>query len=498
MSLSLNGFKASTRDAKKKIKKLTGKISFDWLFDKRVLVILSVVISVVFWFYITLNVSPNETKTFADVPVTIDNSAIEAKGLELLDIIDTSVLGDKTYTVPVEVEGNRYSLTQIDKEDISVVAQLTNVIENQPNNYTLTLKVTCTNSLYNVTVKSTVESITVKLDVMTEKSYTIKTKTNSTATTENESYSMESPGTYIGNEKISEVKITGPQAVMNRISKVEVFAEGAQNLTQTTDFNDGSFMLYDENSVRISGSDLDYVTVTAVEEQYENVPISTAAVTVRVPLRINATAKLSVLFDESKVGSGFNWNKLKRHITVTPSSEFGIKYSPDIDREDAANDIVNSLEQKTGRIDLSSITPENNVYRETITLPLGVELTGGLSGNQLEVEVKFDLGGYISKTMKIEVGSKNFRYDSESTDMVITPSGTITVTFVGPKAEIAKLNEENISDKVTIVADTSNVTASGTVSLPVNVHIKGTTGCWAVGTDEALSLSVTATEPDGE
>lgn len=498
MSLSLNGFKTSIKGAKKKAKKVTGKISVDWLFDKRVLVILSVTISVVFWFYITLNVSPNEKKTFADVPVTIDTGAIESKGLELLDIMDTQLLGDKTYTVPVEVEGNRYSLTQIDKEDISVVAQLTNVIENQPNNYTLTLKVTCTNSLYNVTARSTVESITVKLDVMTEKVYTIKTKTNSTATTENESYTMESPSTYIGNEKISEVKINGPQTVINKISRVEVFAEGAQNLTQTTDFNDGSFILYNEDNVRISGSDLDYVTVTAIEEQYENVPISSAAVTVKVPLRINATAKLTVLFDESKVGSSFNWNKLRRHITVTPSTEFGIKYPPDIDREDAANDIVNSLEQKTGRIDLSSITPENNVYSETITLPLGVELTGGFSGNQLEVKVKFDLSGYTSKTLKIEVWNKNFSYDSESTDMIITPSGTINVTFVGPKAEIAKLNEENISDKVIIVADASNVTAAGTVSLPVNVHIKGTTGCWATGTDEALSLSVTAVEPNGE
>ena len=498
MKLSLKEMKSSFKELTKKIKKVIGKISFDWLFDKRVLVILSVVISIVFWFYITLNVSPNEKKTFADVPVTIDTTAIDAKGLQLLDIMDTSVLGDKTYTVPVEIEGNRYSLTQIEKEDISVVAQLTNVIENQPNNYTLTLKVTCNNSLYDVTAKSTVESVTVKLDVMVSKLYSIKTKSNSTATAENESYTMESPSTYIGNEKISEVEITGPQAVINRISRVEVFAEGAQNLTQTTDFSDGRFILYDENDTQISGSDLDYVTVTAMEEHYENVPISTATVTVRVPLRINATASIVALFDESKVGAGFNWSKLKKLMEISPASKIDIKYSPDINKEDAANDIVNTLEQKIGRIDLTSITPDNNVYRETITLPLGVELAGGLSGSQLEVEVKFNLSGYATKTLKVEVTEKNFSYDAESTGMNIIPSGTMNVTFVGPKGGIMKLTEDNISDKVIIVADASTVTAAGTVSLPVNVHIKGTTNCWAVGTDEDLSLSVTVSEPANE
>ncbi len=487
--------KLSSKEIKKKIKKVTGKISFEWLFDKRVLVVLSVLISIVFWFYITLNVSPNEKKTFMDVPVIIDEEAIDAKGLVLLDIMDTPVLGDTTYTVPVTVEGNRYSLTQLSKEDISVVAQLTNVIENQPNTYTLTLKVSCNSNLYDVATESQIETVTVKLEVMTSKTYPVKTKSNSTAAANLENYTMESPATYIGNEKISEIEINGPQVVINRIARVEVFAEGAQNLTQTTDFKDGKFILYDDNDEPISGSELDYVTVTAIEEQFEHIPINSAAVTVRVPLRVNASAKIIALFDESRVGEGFNWSKLKKLVEITPASNINIKYVPDINKEDPVNDIVNSLEQKTGRIDLSAITPENNVYRETIKLPNGVELTGGLTGSQLDVEVKFDLDGYMTKKLRVAVDENNFKYDSESTKMRIVPSGTINVTFVGPKNEIMKLTEENISGKVSIVADASTVTTPGTISLPVNIYINGKTGCWAAGSEEDLSLSVTVFEP---
>ncbi len=490
--------KLSLKEAKKSIKKFTSKISFDWLFDRRVLVVVSVLLAVIFWFYITLNVSPTEKKIFADVPVTIDAGAIDAKGLTLLDIMDTSVLGDTTYTVPVEVEGNRYSLTQLNREDISVVAQLTNVIENQPNNYTLALKTTCTNNLYDVTVESQIESITVKLDVITSKTYPIKTKSNSTASAKLENYSMESPATYIGNEKISEVEIKGPQAVINRIAKVEVFAEGAQNLTQTTDFAGGKFILYDEDDVQIDSSDLEYVTVTAIEEQYENVSINSAAVTVRVPLRVNATAKIVALFDESRVGEDFNWSKLKKLISIKPSSTIDIKYIPDINKDDPVNDIVKTLEQKTGRIDLSVISTDTNVYYETIKLPSGVEFTGGLTGNQLDIEVHFDLSGYIKRTFTVAVDESNFICDFDSTEMRIVPSGTMNITLIGPKSEIFKINEENVSQKVTIIADASTVTTTGTISLPVNIHVKGKTNCWVIGSDEDLSLSVTVMEPAAE
>lgn len=488
--------KLSLKEAKKTIQKVTSKISFDWLFDRRVLVIVSVLIAVIFWFYITLNVSPTEKKIFADVPVTIDGSAIDAKGLTLLDVMDTPVLGDTTYTVSVVVEGNRYSLTQLHKEDISVVAQLTNVIENQPNNYTLALKTTCTNNLYDVTVESQTESITVKLDVITSKSYPIKTKSNSTASAELENYSMESPATYIGNEKISEVEIKGPQAIINRIARVEVFAEGAQNLTQTTDFAGGKFILYDENDQQIESGELEYVTVTAIEEQYENISINSAAVTVRVPLRVNAVAKISAQFDESRVGEDFNWSKLKNLIEITPSSSIDIKYIPDINKSDPVNDIVNTLEQKTGRIDLSVISPDNNVYYETIKLPSGVEFTGGLTGSQLDIEVHFDLSGYIKRTLTVTVDEENFIYDSDSTAMRIVPSGTMNVTFIGPRSELLKITEENVSQKVTIIADASTVTTTGTISLPVNIHVKGKTNCWVTGSDDDLSLSVTVLEPE--
>lgn len=487
--------KLSLKELKKKINKVTSRISFEWLFDKRVLVVLSVVISIVFWFYITLNVSPNEEKTFADVPVTIDAKAIDAKGMVLLDIMDTSVLGDKTYAVPVTVHGNKYSLTQIKKEDISVVAQLTNVIEYQPNNYTLALKITCTNNMYDVTAESTVESITVKLDVVSSKSFAIKTKSNSTATVEKENYTMESPGTYIGNEKITDVTVTGPQAVLSRVSAVEVFAEGAKNLKETTDFTDGRFILLNDASVQISGSDLNYVAITAIEEQFENIPVSDAMVTVRVPIRVNTEAKIVPTFTEGRVGENFNFTRLLGLTDISPAETVAIKYPPSIDADNPANDIISAHEIRTGKIDLASITPEKNVYTYSLNLPSGIELTGGLEGNKLDIDVKFDLDGYLMRKFKVNISESNFRYDADGTDMKITPSETINVTFVGPRAEILKLTEENISDKVVIDADVSNVTTEGTVSIPVNVCIKGRTNCWAVGTDEELSLSVTVSAP---
>lgn len=496
--------KLSLKEIKKKIHKFTSKISFDWLFDKRVLVVLSVVIAIVFWFYITLNVSPTEEKTFSDVPVTIDPVAIDSKGLVLLDIMDTSILGDKSYSIPVTVEGDRYSLTQLKKDDISVVAQLTNVIEDQPNNYTLALKVTCNNNLYDVTTKTNVESITVKLDVVSSKTYSIKTKSNSTVTAEFENYTMDSPGTYVGNEKITKVDLTGPQSVISRVNSIEIFAEGAKNLTQTTDFSDGRFILLDETGVEISGSDLNYVTVTAKEGQYENVAISDAKITVRVPIRVIEEAKISVGFDESEVGSKFDFSKLERHMVIKPASNVSIKYPPDIDKSDAAS-VINTNELKIGKINLSSITPKNNVYKDKITLPPNVEFTGEIAGDTLEVEVEFDLTSYtMSDILTVEIDEDNFIYDKiqnkDGVELEIIPPSTMTIVLVGPRSEISRINKENISEKVSIVADVSTVNAAGAKSVLVNVFLNGKTGCWVIedNSNSNLSLYVNIVEKTGE
>lgn len=81
--------------------------------------IISLLFAIFMWFYIIQVQDPEVEKTVRNVPVQFTKSELEARGLTLVN--------DKEVQINVKIKGQRKYITGIKKEDITVVADVSNI-----------------------------------------------------------------------------------------------------------------------------------------------------------------------------------------------------------------------------------------------------------------------------------------------------------------------------------------------------------------------------------
>ena len=152
-------------------RKIRGFINRPWFYNKKFLVTLSVICSVLMWATLAINISPVESKIISAVPITINVDTIKDNfGLDFVEIISPESL--KTLELDVKVSGRKYLLTQLTADDFSAVASANKSIS-KPGSYDFTLLVTCKNPLLDVKIEQNTQQIYVKFDRFVEKEYTI-------------------------------------------------------------------------------------------------------------------------------------------------------------------------------------------------------------------------------------------------------------------------------------------------------------------------------------
>ena len=126
--------------------------------NRKVNIILSLVIAFCGWFYVMYNVDPTTTRTFRKVPITYSNERdLEAKGIALKS-------ADKK-SVEIKVEGHRSEVNKMDDSDIKVRADLSDAGKGEN---TLSLHVQ-TPSKVSIVSKSD-ETVTVNTETMDTRS----------------------------------------------------------------------------------------------------------------------------------------------------------------------------------------------------------------------------------------------------------------------------------------------------------------------------------------
>lgn len=437
------------------IGKALGKISFEWVYDKRVLMVLSVICSVVLWFFITANVSPVETKTINSVPITIDTEAVSKLGLEVIEIIGPNELTDRQ--IDVKLSGRRYALSQITAEDITVVAQVSGVTSRGA--YPLSLSITCDSGLNDVAVTAeNNQYITVRFDTVKEVAFTIEqvNPIGAKATEVEKNITLDEPYS-----NITALTIRGPSAQVDSIVSVAVVADVNEVLSETKEY-DGRLVLYDAN-----GSEISMANLTAVE--YPNVALSELPVKITVPIRKTSKLTLAVNYKSKRAGENFDYSKLK--CTLSPSV-LTVKGEPsEIDAAFESDKLI------IGEIDLAALSTKNKTFTFTPSFATGIEVLGEVS----EVTASFKLSGYKEKTITAQQGVSSFTVAGDSDKKVTFETNEIEVVIVGPSAQVNKLSAEDLI----IEADISGKDVSGACSVAVNVYVKDNSYCWAYGTYKA-------------
>ena len=426
-------------------RKVRGFINRPWFYNKKFLITLSAICSVLMWATLAINISPVETKTVSSVPITINVDTIKENfGLDFVDIISPESF--RKMELDVKVSGRKYLLTQLTANDFSAVASANKSIS-KPGSYDFTLLVTCKNPMLDVKIEQNSQQIYVKFDRFVEKEFTVSNVKAVGATIPTDSnLTMGTPYTNVTN-----VSVYGPETEVNQIDSVIVSADINKELTDGETF-DGTILFLNEN-----GDQLNLAHLTVGTDITETVSVT-------IPIRTSKEFKVGVTFKNAP--SNFDASKLP--IVISPST-LTISGSPDA---------INNLKETytSGEIDISKLRKGTNTYHFDLSLSTGLEPAEKVE----KIKVDIDLSKY--KVESFDVNASQSKFD------IINYTGTRKVTFktktidniriIGPAYVVEKLKGSDI----VIEADMKGMeTVTGKCTVNALISVKNRSNCWAIG-----------------
>lgn len=435
-------------------KKMREFIHRPWFYDKRFLVTLSVICSVLLWAVLATNVSPVETKTISGVHITINEEGIEENfGVRFVEVISPESLKDQQFDV--KVQGRKYLLSQLTANDFTAVASANKVVS-KPGSYDFTVSVSCNNPLLDVSILGSSQQMYVKFDRFVSKEFTVSNVVGVGATIPSDSGLI--MGTPYSN--VAKVKIEGPETEVSQISSVIVKADVNKELYDGESF-DGDEVFLNDNGEEISLSGNTSVTLYGADGNV------TDAVSVTIPIRTSKDFKVDLSFKNAP--SNFDVSRLP--ISISPS-KITLVGTPDA--------IGNLRDTYTaGEIDLAKLSDKVNSFNFDLSLSTGIEISDDVE----KIKVKVDLSKY---------GVEKFSVNSDHSEFnIINYTGTRKVTYktkslddiqiIGPKYIVSQLK----SSDIIVEADmTGKETVTGSCTVNAAISVKKHSNCWAIGTYE--------------
>ena len=435
-------------------KKMREFIHRPWFYDKRFLVTLSVLCSVLLWAVLATNVSPVETKTISGVNITINEEGIEENfGVKFVEVISPESLKDQQFDV--RVQGRKYLLSQLTADDFTAVASANKSVS-KPGSYDFTVSVSCNNPLLDVSILSGSEQMYVRFDRFVTKELTVSNVVGVGATVPHDSGLI--MGTPYSN--VAKVKIYGPETEVSRISSVIVKANVNKELHDGESFSGGEAFL-NENGEEIAPSG----NISVMRYGADDNVIDDVSVT--IPIRTSKNFKVDLSFKNAP--SNFDVSKLP--ISISPGT-ITLVGTPD-----AINNLSDTY--TAGEIDLSKLTNNVNSFNFDLSLSTGVESSESIE----KIKVKIDLSKYSVE--KFAADSKHSEFN------IVNYTGTRKVLYkttslddiriIGPAHIVSQLKASDII----VEADmTGKETVTGSCTVNAAISVKNRSNCWAIGTYE--------------
>ncbi|MDO4468777.1 MAG: CdaR family protein [Bacillota bacterium] len=221
------------------------------MINKFTLKILSLIIAILIWLLVRNVDDPIIVRTFYEIPVTIENASYLAENLEI------PLLVDGKDTVKVRIKGARSVVNKLEKEDITAVADMTQIISKDTTPIMVPVEVTCTGiSDSDITVRPR----NIQVDIEKQKSVE-KTIAVSTGDTQpDKDYE-------IGNLKANPEKVTisGPESIIDRIDKVVALVDVTGRKESNIEIK-SQLKIYDKNLDELSAKQLEYLNIKEISD----------------------------------------------------------------------------------------------------------------------------------------------------------------------------------------------------------------------------------------
>ena len=394
-------------------------------------IVISIIVSIMLWTYVSSNEDDERTQTFHDVKLVFQGED------QLRDTKGIILTGVDTNSVSVTVTGSRRVISQLDSSKITAVVDISKISYTGNMKFTYDLAYSDKIDSGEITsVTRNPETISFTLDRQTTKSVEVRGVFNGTVSENFMQENLEfSP---------SVIKVSGPAEEIDKIDRAWVVIE-KQDVDKTFTV-DAPYVLMDKD-----GNELELDDVTADSD------------TVAVTLPIKATKEVKLAVDLIAGGGASEVNTV---VTCEPSS---VILSGDSDILDGINKI------SLGTIDLAEVNPKvSETYK--LFIPNDTENISGVDEVAVTVEVKG-----LSTGKKTVTNFECIKVTEGYSASVMTSK--LDVTVRAPESVLKLIASNNLR----AVADLTEIgNATGVFNVPVEIYIDGYSDAGVIGKYEAI------------
>ena len=391
---------------------------------------LSLLIAVIFWFFVDSEQGHNTTQTYYNIPVEFigETDTLPSRGLMLTTGADA--------TVDLELRGPRTVISDLSREDITLQVDLTSITATGTFSMTYDLLLPDEIPRSSVTTERASRStITVTIEELFEKTVPVKV---SVAGEVADGY------IYMAERMIaepSELTLSGREEDVDQVVSAQVMLDlsgATSSVNQEFDY-----ILLDGQGNEVSG---------------ENITISSRRIEISAPVYLVKTLELTVDFTESP-GSALedlqDW-----YLGVT-----SIEVAGEAANLEGVDDIL------LATVDLSTLLSDTEMPLE-ITIPAGCVNISGITSTTLTILFKDTLetrAFTVSNISAIGLSqTQNFSRMTNSVEVLLRRD--------------AQELEQVTADDIRIVVDLTPYEDNGTYSVPAVVLVDGHSNVGAVGT----------------
>lgn len=406
--------------------------------------IISVIISVIIWFAVSIQVFPDESDHVDGIPVIAEPTLFMQQ--------ENLMITDFNEEVSIQIRGKRYVIGTLTNEDFIASLDLSGISSPGTHTVNVDLNMVHPTSDCEIITQGLTASINVQRIVTKEIALDVNTSNISVA----DSLQIQTDEISLSTET---VRISGEESLVNSVARAVIDPVSSNVLTETTRLT-GNISLYDMNGTKIDDPGLEYAS---------------GNYSVTIPLYRVKTLPLNVSINYPQ---NFNQDSLKytiypQEITIAaPATDMSIDK---LDRIDV------------GQIDLTNVTPNDlqGSVRLTITLAEGYRNLSNIAIAQISFE---NVENYERRTFSVSTENFTVLNGDPSYDYSFITS-RLDITAVGPYELLNSLTSDDITGTVNLLG---TPTDEGVKNLTVTLRIarQGLTTAWING-DYRVDVNIT-------
>ncbi|MBP5606360.1 MAG: hypothetical protein J6X60_12610 [Ruminiclostridium sp.] len=416
-------------------------------------IIQAIIISVIIWFFISIQIFPDISLHISDVPVSCTPTTFMTDENLKISSIDT----DK---ITIQIKGKRYSISELTSRDFTAACDLSGVYE--AGEYNVPITISSVNESVDCDISS--NSFTAKIKVVKIVTREISVIPNTNSLEIEDGMQIEGDVTV----KPETVMITGEESLVSSVGHAEAIASYDDGKLDHSEALHSSVTFFNNSGARIDNPVFAYDKTDFV---------------VSVPVYKLKTLPIKVKFTGGSGVSGFDPDDLYYNMSI---SEITIA-SPD-------NSIDELEALDIGEISLSSLTLKD--LQGGVSLP--VDLPEGyknISGNKT-ITVTFP-GADDFGRLGFTVPSENFTViNNPSKYDVKVLTNEIMVNVVGYSNYIQAMTSSDIYATINLLGMELN---EGTKNVSVTFRLKGSNvRAWVTGEEYKVDLQIKPAADDIE